>query len=61
MCDFWVKVFFLKRIFAGGGSRMRGFAIVSRLRGFALRVFLEEKMFDILVKWGIFELNMRDF
>ena len=40
---------------------MRGFAIVSRLRGFALRVFLEEKMFDILVKWGIFELNMRDF
>ena len=58
--DFRAKAFFSKRILAGGGPRMRGFAIAPRLRGPALRVFLEEKMLDILVKWGIFELNMRD-
>ena len=58
--DFRAKAFFSKRILAGGGPRRRGFAIAPRLRGPALRVFLEEKMLDILVKWGIFELNMRD-
>ena len=58
--DFRAKAFFSKRILAGGGPRRRGFAIAPRLRGPALRVFLEEKMLDILVKWGIFELNMRE-
>ena len=58
--DFRAKAFFSKRILAGGGPRRRGFAIAPRLRGPALRVFLEEKMLDILVKWGIFEVDMRD-
>ena len=57
--DFRAKAFLSKRIHAGGGPPMRGYAIAPRLRGPALRVFLGEKMLDILVKWGIFELNMR--